>query len=81
MDGIFGNPVYFKVAENDPDVKLEGFRNIVFTRVKSRALCPPYVREQDSSEIIFKDCSFETVPDGSFPGDASRHGYVLRARL
>lgn len=81
MDGIYGNPVYFKVPENDPEVRLEGFRNIVFSRVKSRALCPPYVREQDSSEIIFKDCSFETVPDGSFPGDASRHGYVLRARL
>jgi hypothetical protein len=81
MDEIYGNPVYFKVPENDPDIQVDGFRNIRFERVTSRALCDPYIRPSDAEQITFKDCSFETCPPGTFPGDATRHGYVLRARL
>ena len=81
MDEIYGNPVYFKIPENDPDVQFDAFRNIRFKNVRSRALCEPFVRAEDSAEIVFDDCSFETVPEGSFPGDLSRHGYVLRAKL
>lgn len=80
MDQVYGNPVYFKVPENDPDVKVEGFRNIKFKNVSARALCKPYVRNSDKDNIGFENSTFQQCSPEQFPGNAKRHGYVLAAQ-
>ena len=79
MDQVYGNPVYFKVPENDPDVQVAGFRNILFKNVSARALSKPYLRNSDAPEIAFENCSFQQCSPEQFPGNAKHHGYVLAA--
>ena len=80
MDEVYGNPVYFKVPENDPDVNVTGFRNIRFKNISARALCKPAVRNSDKDNIRFENCTFQQCLPELFPGDSRRHGYVLAAK-
>ena len=80
MDQVYGNPVYFKVPASDPEVHLDGFRDIRFRNIRARALAGPYFRESDRGNIGFDGCRFEICSPDAFPDDAAHHGYVLNAR-
>ena len=81
MDGIIGNPVYFKIA-SDGSVDFAGIRDVRLHNVRSRALEDIYIggRAGTVTDVTFDGCSFEKCGPGSLPGDPKRHGYVLAAR-
>ena len=80
MDEVYGNPVYFKVPQHDPEVHVAGFRNIRFSNVAARALCKPFLSPVARGGVSFDGCVFEKCSPEEFPGDPRRHGYVLGAR-
>lgn len=81
MDEVYGNPVFFAIPADDPRVHVSAFRNVRFKNVRCRALMLPYIGQRadvDVSGVEFIDCNFSLCSPADFPGDSSRHGYVLR---
>lgn len=76
MDGIYSSPVRFDVTD-DSFTRMEAIRGITFSNMRCRSLKFPTFKGRTGKpfeDVVFKNCSFTKVPEGTFPGKWRQKG-------
>lgn len=76
MDRVYASPIRFDISGED-FTKMGAVKNIDFSNIRARAYRFPSFRngkKQPFEDIVFSNCVFTRVPDGTFPGKWKQKG-------